>query len=34
MTIAAKTAFEAHKDDLGHGLLLKKYTEKVVDATP
>lgn len=31
---AAKTIFEAHKDDLGHGLLLKKYTEKVVDATP
>lgn len=30
----AKTLFEQHKDDLGHGLLLKKYTEKVVDATP
>lgn len=30
----AKSAFEAHKDDLGHGLLLKKYTENVLDATP
>jgi cytochrome d ubiquinol oxidase subunit I len=30
----AKAAFEAHKDDLGHGLLLKRYTENVVDATP
>jgi cytochrome d ubiquinol oxidase subunit I len=30
----AKAAFEAHKDDLGHGLLLKKYTDKVTDATP
>ncbi len=32
--LAAKAAFEAHKDDLGHGLLLKRYTENVVDATP
>ena len=30
----AKAAFEAHKDDLGHGLLLKKYTDKVIDASP
>lgn len=30
----AKSAFEAHKNDLGHGLLLKKYTENVIDATP
>lgn len=30
----AKSAFEAHKDDLGYGLLLKRYTDKVVDATP
>jgi cytochrome d ubiquinol oxidase subunit I len=27
-------AFNAHKADLGYGLLLKKYTEQVVDATP
>ncbi|MFC7419244.1 cytochrome ubiquinol oxidase subunit I [Iodobacter arcticus] len=26
--------FEAHKADLGYGLLLKKYTSNVVDATP
>ena len=31
---AIKSVFEAHKDDLGHGLLLKKYTENVIDATP
>ncbi len=31
---ATKAAFEAHKADLGYGLLLKKYTEQVVDATP
>ena len=31
---AVKSVFEAHKDDLGHGLLLKKYTENVIDATP
>jgi cytochrome d ubiquinol oxidase subunit I len=30
---AAKTEFEAHKADLGYGLLLKKYTSAVVDAT-
>ena len=30
----AKAIFEKHKVDLGHGLLLKKYTENVVDATP
>jgi cytochrome d ubiquinol oxidase subunit I len=30
----AKSIFEQHKDDLGYGLLLKKYTENVVDATP
>lgn len=27
-------AFDAVKDDLGYGLLLKRYTDKVVDATP
>ncbi|OHX37500.1 cytochrome d terminal oxidase subunit 1 [Methylomonas sp. LWB] len=32
--LSAKTAFDAHKADLGYGLLLKKYTEKVADATP
>ncbi len=30
----AKSVFEAHKDNLGYGLLLKQYTDKVVDATP
>jgi cytochrome d ubiquinol oxidase subunit I len=30
----AKSDFEAHKDDLGYGLLLKRYTDKVADATP
>ncbi|WFP49898.1 cytochrome ubiquinol oxidase subunit I [Methylomonas sp. EFPC3] len=30
--LSAKPAFEAHKADLGYGLLLKKYTEKVIDA--
>lgn len=29
---AVKQEFEAHKADLGYGLLLKKYTDKVVDA--
>jgi len=29
---ATKRAFDAHKADLGYGLLLKKYTENVVDA--
>lgn len=33
-SIETKTAFDAHKADLGYGLLLKKYTEAVVDATP
>lgn len=28
-----KAEFEKHKDDLGYGLLLKRYTPKVVDAT-
>lgn len=31
---AVKQAFEQHKADLGYGLLLKKYTPNVVDATP
>ncbi len=31
---AAKEMFEAHKKDLGFGLLLKKYTEDVSKATP
>jgi cytochrome bd ubiquinol oxidase subunit I len=31
---AAKQEFEAHKQDLGFGLLLKKYTEDVSKATP
>jgi cytochrome bd ubiquinol oxidase subunit I len=31
--LEAKKTFEAHQDTLGYGLLLKKYTEKVVDAT-
>lgn len=30
--LSAKPGFEAHKADLGYGLLLKKYTDKVVDA--
>jgi len=30
---AVKAAFEAHKADLGYGLLLKKYTDKVTDAS-
>ena len=29
----AKNQLEAHKDSLGYGLLLKKYTENVTDAT-
>jgi cytochrome d ubiquinol oxidase subunit I len=29
-----RALFEKHKDDLGFGLLLKKYTANVVDATP
>jgi cytochrome d ubiquinol oxidase subunit I len=31
---AVTGTFDAHKADLGYGLLLKKYTENVVDATP
>jgi cytochrome d ubiquinol oxidase subunit I len=30
----ARAEFEKHKQDLGYGLLLRRYTEKVVDATP
>jgi cytochrome d ubiquinol oxidase subunit I len=30
----AKEVFEAHKQDLGFGLLLKEYTENVAQATP
>jgi len=30
--LSAKPLFEAHKANLGYGLLLKKYTDKVVDA--
>jgi cytochrome d ubiquinol oxidase subunit I len=30
----AKAALEAHVSDLGYGLLLKRYTDKVTDATP
>lgn len=33
VTEAQKAAFDAVKADLGYGLLLKPYTEKVVDAT-
>lgn len=29
----ARIAFEAHQNDLGYGLLLKRYTENVTDAT-
>ncbi|MDF1645702.1 MAG: cytochrome ubiquinol oxidase subunit I [Legionellaceae bacterium] len=29
----ARTDFEAHQKDLGYGLLLKRYTERVTDAT-
>ena len=29
---ATKASFNAHKDDLGYGLLLKKYTEQVTNA--
>jgi cytochrome bd ubiquinol oxidase subunit I len=31
---AARTAFNAHVSDLGYGLLLKRYTANVTDATP
>ncbi|KPJ96358.1 MAG: cytochrome d terminal oxidase subunit 1 [Gammaproteobacteria bacterium SG8_11] len=30
---AVKQTFEQHKDDLGYGLLLKRYTPNVIDAT-
>ena len=33
-TAEVKAEFEKAKDDLGHALLLKKYTASVVDATP
>ncbi|MGR9086624.1 MAG: cytochrome ubiquinol oxidase subunit I [Gammaproteobacteria bacterium] len=32
--LKAKEAFEARKNDLGYGLLLKPYTNNVIDATP
>jgi cytochrome d ubiquinol oxidase subunit I len=32
--IAARATLEAHVDDLGHALLLKRYAPAVVDATP
>ncbi len=32
--VAARTSFNAHVNDLGYGLLLKRYTDKVTDATP
>lgn len=31
---ATRAKFEQHQNDLGYGLLLKKYTDKVIDATP
>ena len=31
---ATLQTFNSHKTDLGYGLLLKKYTEQIVDATP
>ena len=31
-SVTTRAAFDAHKADLGYGLLLKKYTEQVVDA--
>ena len=30
----AKSVFQTYKDDLGYGLLLKRYTDNVIDATP
>jgi cytochrome d ubiquinol oxidase subunit I len=30
----ARAEFDNHKQDLGYGLLLRRYTDKVVDATP
>lgn len=32
--LAARPEFEQRQGDLGYGLLLKKYTDKVIDATP
>ena len=32
--LGARTLFEAHVGDLGYGLLLKRYTERVGEATP
>ncbi len=32
--LEAQAAFESHKDDLGYGLLLKRYTAQVGNATP
>ena len=32
--LSAKPTFEKYQDDLGYGLLLKKYTDKITDATP
>jgi cytochrome d ubiquinol oxidase subunit I len=32
--LQAKSMFSEHKDDLGYGLLLKRFTDKVTDATP
>jgi cytochrome d ubiquinol oxidase subunit I len=32
--LSARAEFEMHQKDLGYGLLLKKYTNQVVDATP
>jgi len=31
---AARAEFDKYKHDLGYGLLLKKYTQNVIDATP
>jgi cytochrome d ubiquinol oxidase subunit I len=31
---AARAALDSHLQDLGYGLLLKRYTDKVTDATP
>jgi cytochrome d ubiquinol oxidase subunit I len=33
-SLEARAAFDAHKADLGFGLLLKKYAPNVIDATP
>jgi cytochrome bd ubiquinol oxidase subunit I len=34
VTDEAKATFDAHKDDLGYGLMLKRFTANVTDATP